>query len=62
MEKFKLIGNVEVLTDDLNKIKAEELLYYLKENKFEGTSDVKQIVSNKFFFNKNNILNQSSTK
>ena len=46
--KIKLIGNVEIITSDLNKIKAGEILYYLKDNKFEAISDQDQRVKTKF--------------
>ena len=49
--KIRLIGNVEVFTSELNKIKAGEILYYLKEKKFEAISDQNQRVNTKFFFN-----------
>tara|TARA_B100000945_G_scaffold32234_1_gene22021 strand:+ start:1658 stop:2080 length:423 start_codon:yes stop_codon:yes gene_type:complete len=55
--KIKLTGNVEVLTSDLNKIKAGEILYYLKENKFEAISEKNQRVNTKFVFNENKIIN-----
>ena len=55
--KIKLTGNVEVLTSDLNKIKAGEILYYLKENKFEAISEENQRVNTKFVFNENKIIN-----
>ena len=55
--KIKLTGNVEVLTNDLNKIKAGEILYYLKENKFEAISEKNQRVNTKFVFNENKIIN-----
>ena len=56
--KIRLIGNVEVLTSELNKIKAGEILYYLKEKKFEAISDQNQRVNTKFVFNENNIINK----
>ena len=55
---IRLIGNVEVFTTELNKIKAGEILYYLKENKFEAISDQNQRVNSKFVFNENNIINK----
>ena len=55
--KIKLTGNVELLTSDLNKIKAGEILYYLKENKFEAISEKNQRVNTKFVFNENKIIN-----
>ena len=55
--KIKLTGNVEVLSSDLNKIKAGEILYYLKENKFEAISEKNQRVNTKFVFNENKIIN-----
>ena len=48
--KIRLIGNVEVFTSELNKIKAGEILYYLKEKKFEAISDQNQRVNTKFVF------------
>ena len=56
--KIRLIGNVEVFTSELNKIKAGEILYYLKEKKFEAISDQNQRVNSKFVFNENNIINK----
>ena len=56
--KIRLIGNVEVFTSELNKIKAGEILYYLKEKKFEAISDQNQRVNTKFVFNENNIINK----
>ena len=55
--KIKLTGNVEELTNDFNKIKAGEILYYLKENKFEAISEKNQRVNTKFVFNENKIIN-----
>ena len=51
---IKLIGNVEIITDDLSKINAGEVLYYLEDNKFEAVSNLNQRVNTKFNFNKNN--------
>ena len=48
---IKLSGNVEVTTNNSNKIKASEILYYLKENNFEAVSDNNQRVYTKFKFN-----------
>ena len=56
--KIKLIGNVEFLSSDLNEIKAGEIIYYLKENKFEAISDENQRVNTKLRFNGNKKLNQ----
>ena len=56
--KIRLIGNVEVFTSELNKIKAGEILYYIKEKKFEAISDQNQRVNTKFVFNENNIINK----
>ena len=58
--KIKLIGNAEVVTSDSNKIKAGEIIYYLKGNKFEAISDKNQRVISKFVFSKKKTLNQSS--
>ena len=57
--KVKLIGDVEVVTSDLNKIKAGEILYYVNENKFEAISGQNQRVNTKFVFNENQIINNS---
>tara|TARA_A100000164_G_C21465113_1_gene566362 strand:+ start:142 stop:573 length:432 start_codon:yes stop_codon:yes gene_type:complete len=56
--KIKLIGNVEVLSGNVNKIKAGEVIYYLKENKFEAISGQNEKVNTKFVFNGNNPLNE----
>ena len=57
--KIKLLGNVEVVSNDMNKIKAGEVIYYLKENKFEAFAGQYQKVNTKFVFNENNILGES---
>ena len=57
--KIKLMGNVEVVTGDMNKINAGEVIYYLKENKFEAVGDQNQKVNTKFFFNENKIISQT---
>ena len=57
--KIKLIGDVEVVTSDSNKINAGEILYFYKENKFEAISNQSQRVKTKFVFNDNEIPNQS---
>tara|TARA_B100000524_G_scaffold324727_1_gene207281 strand:+ start:584 stop:1015 length:432 start_codon:yes stop_codon:yes gene_type:complete len=56
--KIKLLGNVEVLSGNVNKIKAGEVIYYLKENKFEAISGQNEKVNTKFVFNGNNSLNE----
>ena len=48
--EIKLIGNVEVINSDSSKIKAGEILYSLKEDKFEAVSDLNQRVNSKFLF------------
>ena len=60
--KVKLIGEVEVVTSDLNKIEAGEIFYYVNENKFEAISGQNQRVSTKFVFNENQIINNSKEK
>ena len=60
--KIKLIGNVEVLSGDVNKIKAGEVIYYLKENKFEAISGQNEKVNTKFVFNENIILSEKKEK
>ena len=51
---IKLIGSAEVINNDSSKISADEILYYLEENKFEAISGPEQRVNTKFIFNKNN--------
>ena len=55
--KIKLIGNVEVIKSDSDKLKAGEIIYSVTENKFEAIADDKQRVNTKFVFNENKILN-----
>ena len=57
--KIKLMGNVEVVTGDMNKINAGQVIYYFKENKFEAVGDQNQKVNTKFFFNENKIISQT---
>ena len=54
--KIKLIGNVEVTTNDSSKLNAGEIFYYLKDNKFEAISDSNERVNTKFVFNENKSL------
>ena len=49
--KIKLIGNVEIITSDFNKVEAAEIIYSLQEKKFEAISDSKQRVKTTFFVN-----------
>ena len=49
--KIKLIGNAEIITKDLNKVKAAEIIYFLSEKKFEAISDPNQRVKTTFDFN-----------
>ena len=49
--KIKLIGNVEIISNDFNKVKAAEIIYSLKEKKFEAISDSNQRVKTIFVFN-----------
>tara|TARA_Y100000991_G_C21815178_1_gene281465 strand:+ start:226 stop:663 length:438 start_codon:yes stop_codon:yes gene_type:complete len=60
--KIKLSGNVEVFSGDMNKINAGEVIYYVKENKFEAVSDENQKVKTKFFFNDKNLLDKTIEK
>ena len=62
MGKIKLIGNVEVLSGGVNKIKAGEVIYYLKENKFEAISGHNEKVNTKYVFNGKNIFNKKIEK
>ena len=57
--KIKLTGNVEIISGDVNKIKAGEVIYSLKENKFEAISVQNQKVKTKLFFKENNILSET---
>ena len=52
--KIKLIGDAEVSTGEFNKVRSGEIIYFLKENKFEAISDLKQRVKTILFFNENN--------
>ena len=58
--KIKLLGNVEVSTGEMNKIKAGEVIYYVKEDKFEAISDQNQRVNTKYFFNENDVSNKKN--
>ena len=49
--KIKLMGDVEVVTSEFNKLKAAEIIYFLKEKKFEAMSDSNQRVKTTFGFN-----------
>lgn len=55
--KIKLIGNVEFTTNDFNKLKAAEIIYFLKEKKFEAISDSNQRVKTTFGFDENKEAN-----
>ncbi len=54
--KVNLIGDVEVHSGEINKLKADEVIYYLNENKFEAIAAKNQKVITKFVFNKDNIV------
>ena len=60
--KIKLIGNVEIITSDSNKVRAAEIIYSLKEKKFEAISDLNQRVKTTIVINENNINNYSKEK
>ena len=60
MGKIKLLGNVEVLSTEMNKINAGEVIYYLKENKFEAIAVKNQKVKTKFVFNKNKMIGETT--
>ena len=49
--KILLIGNVEVNTRDLNKVNAGEIIYFLKEKRFEAMSNSNQRVKTTFIVN-----------
>ena len=54
---IKLIGDVEVTTSDSSKINAGEILYFVREKKFEAVSNQNQRVNTKFLFDRQ-ITNQ----
>tara|TARA_Y100000816_G_C26027628_1_gene537811 strand:+ start:540 stop:980 length:441 start_codon:yes stop_codon:yes gene_type:complete len=60
--KIKLIGNVEVITRDLSKVKAGEILYFVNENKFEAVSGSNQRVNTKFILNESKFTEQFKEK
>ena len=60
--KIKLMGNVEVNTSDSNKINAGEILYYLKDNRFEAISDLNKRVNTKFVFDENKSFDEVKDK
>ena len=60
--KIKLIGDAEVSNGEFNKVRSGEIIYFLKENKFEAISDLKQRVKTTLFFNENNITNRSTER
>ena len=59
MGKIKLIGNVEVLYGDMNKIKAGEVIYYFNQNKFEAIAAKNQKVNTKIYLNNKKIPNDT---
>ena len=54
--KIKLIGEVEVITRDSGIIEAGEIIYFLKENKFEAISGQSKKVNTRFLVNENEIF------
>ena len=62
MAKIKLIGNVEVLSENMNKFTTDEVIYYFKENKFEALSGQNQKVNLKIVFDENNLLGSTREK
>ena len=60
--KIKLIGNVEVITDDSSKLNAGEIFYYLRENRFEAISDLNERVNTRFVFDKKNSPDEVKDK
>ena len=60
--KIKLLGHFEVITNNSISIKAGEIFYYLKENKFEAIADFNQRVNTKILVNENKIINQKIEK
>ena len=60
--KIKLIGDVEISTDNFNKVRAAEINYFLKEKKIEAISDLNQRVKTTLVFNENKISNSSKER
>ena len=60
--KIKLVGNVEVITHDLIKVKVAEVIFFLKEKKIEAISNFLQRVTIKYFFNETNKPNSSKER
>ena len=54
--QIKLIGEVEVITRDSGIIEAGEIIYFLKENKFEAISGQSKKVNTRFLVNENEIF------
>ena len=52
IDKVKLTGNFEVITTDMNKIKASEVIYYLQDNTFEANAGQNQKANTKLVFMK----------
>ena len=57
--KIKFTGNVKVSTADFKKVRAAEMLFFLKEKKIEAISDLNQIVKIALVFNEDKITNRS---
>ena len=55
--KIQLIGNVEFTTNGSNKVQAAEMIFFLKEKKFEAASDLNQRVKTTFNFEEKNVTN-----
>ena len=55
--KIQLIGNVEFTTNGSNKVQAAEMIFFLKEKKFEAASDLNQRVKTTFNFEEKNLTN-----
>ena len=55
--KIKFIGGEELSTDEFNKIRAAEILYFLKEKEIEAISDINQKVKTKLVFNEDKMAN-----
>ena len=60
--KIKLIGNVEVITSDSSRINAGEILYYLKDDRFEAISNLDERVYTKFVFDEKKSPYESKDK
>lgn len=60
--KIKFIGGEELSADLFNKIKAAEIICFLKEKNIEAISDINQKVKTTLVFNEDKIANPSKER